>query len=89
MSEHSLLLKDRKTLEMTGVSNVNTFDEQEIILETVMGYLYVIGDQLHISMLNLDDGKVVVEGNITNIEYKADGKDIKARGKNILTRLLK
>lgn len=89
MSEHSLLLNDRKTLEMTGVNNVNTFDEQEIILETVMGYLYVIGEQLHISMLNLDEGKVVVEGSVTNIEYKADGKDIKARGKNILTRLLK
>ncbi len=89
MSEHSLLLLDRKTLEISGVENVNTFDEEEIILETMMGYLYVLGEQLHVSMLNLDQGKVVVEGNIINIEYKREGKDIKARGKNILSRLLK
>ncbi len=89
MSEHSLVLLDRKTLEISGVENVNTFDEEEIILETVMGYLYVLGEQLHVSMLNLDQGKVVVEGNIINIEYKREGKDIKARGKNILSRLLK
>ncbi len=89
MSEHALMLLDRKTLEISGVENVNTFDEEEIILETVMGYLYVLGEQLHVSMLNLDQGKVVLEGNIINIEYKREGKDIKTRGKNILSRLLK
>jgi len=89
MSEHALVLLDRKTLEISGVENVNTFDEEEIILETVMGYLYVLGEQLHVSMLNLDQGKVVVEGNIINIEYKREGKDIKSRGRNILSRLLK
>ncbi|MGI6422082.1 MAG: sporulation protein YabP [Syntrophomonadaceae bacterium] len=89
MSEHSLLLLDRRTMEISGVINVNTFDEEEIILETVMGYLYVQGEELHVSMLNLEQGKVVVEGSIINIQYKKEGKDIKTRGKNILSRLLK
>jgi sporulation protein YabP len=89
MSEHSLLLLDRRTMEISGVMNVNTFDEEEIILETVMGYLYVQGEELHVSMLNLEQGKVVVEGSIINIQYKKEGKDIKTRGKNILSRLLK
>jgi hypothetical protein len=40
-------------------------------------------------MLNLEQGKVVVEGSIINIQYKKEGKDIKTRGKNILSRLLK
>jgi sporulation protein YabP len=89
MSEHTLLLLDRRTMEISGVENVNTFDEEEIILETVMGFLYVLGEQLHVSMLNLEQGKVVVEGSIINIQYKKEGKDIKTRGKNILSRLLK
>ena len=89
MSEHCLLLLDRRTMEISGVINVNTFDEEEIILETVMGYLYVQGEELHVSMLNLEQGKVVVEGSIINIQYKKEGKDIKTRGKNILSRLLK
>jgi sporulation protein YabP len=76
-------------MEISGVINVNTFDEEEIILETVMGYLYVQGEELHVSMLNLEQGKVVVEGSIINIQYKKEGKDIKTRGKNILSRLLK
>jgi len=40
-------------------------------------------------MLNLDEGKVALEGNVNSIEYKAQGTDIKAKGKNILNRLLK
>lgn len=88
MSEHSLLLLDRRTMEISGVINVNTFDEEEIILETVMGYLYVQGEELHVSMLNLEQGKVVVEGSIINIQYKKEGKDIKTRGKNILSACL-
>ena len=83
------MLLDRRTMEISGVINVNTFDEEEIILETVMGYLYVQGEELHVSMLNLEQGKVVVEGSIINIQYKKEGKDIKTRGKNILSRLLK
>ena len=57
-------------MEISGVINVNTFDEEEIILETVMGYLYVQEKELHVSMLNLEQGKVVVEGSNINIQYK-------------------
>ena len=89
MSDHYLKLTNRKNMELTGVSRVNTFDEEEIILETVMGYLNILGEELHISMLNLDEGKLTIEGNIASIEYKAQGTDIKARSKNILNRLLK
>ncbi len=89
MAEHSLILSNRRNMEISGVNNVNTFDEEEIILETSMGCLIILGQELHISMLNLDEGKVNIEGNVISIEYKAQGTDIKAKGKNILSRLLK
>jgi len=89
MAEHSLILSNRRNMEISGVNNVNTFDEEEIILETSMGHLIILGQELHISMLNLDEGKVNIEGNVISIEYKAQGTDIKAKGKNILSRLLK
>ncbi len=89
MSEHSIKLSNRRKMELTGVSKVNTFDDEEIILETSMGYLNIVGQEMHISMLNLDEGRLMIEGSITGIEYKAQGSDLKTKGKSILNRLIK
>lgn len=89
MAEHTLMLVNREHMEISGVTNVNTFDEKEIIIESRLGYLYICGQDMHVSSLNLDDGKVAVDGNINSIEYKVQSGDIKARGKNIIQRLLK
>lgn len=89
MAEHTLMLVNREHMEISGVTNVNTFDEKEIIIESRLGYLYIHGQDMHVSSLNLDDGKVSVDGNINSIEYKAQSGDIKMRGKNIIQRLLK
>ncbi|MDD4801344.1 MAG: sporulation protein YabP [Syntrophomonas sp.] len=89
MAEHSLNLANRQRLALTGVNNVISFDEQEIILSTNLGYLSVAGEELHINALNLDEGKVAIQGNVNNIGYKPQGTDLKAKGKNMLGRLFK
>lgn len=89
MAEHSLMLINREHMEINGVTNVNTFDEKEIIIESRLGYLYITGENMHVSNLNLDDGKVSVDGNINSIEYKAQSADLKSRSKSIIQRLLK
>lgn len=89
MAEHSIRITERRQMELTGVLNVSTFDEQEIIMETSLGHILILGEDLHITMLNLDEGKVALEGAINSIEYKAQGADLKTKSKNILSRLLK
>ncbi|MDD3023135.1 MAG: sporulation protein YabP [Syntrophomonadaceae bacterium] len=89
MADHTVKLSNRRNMELSGVNNVINFDEEKIILQTAEGYLYIIGQELHITALNLDEGKVALEGNVDSMEYKALGADIKVRGKNILNRLLK
>ncbi len=89
MAEHTLMLLNREHMEISGVTNVNTFDEKEIIIESRMGYLYVYGKDMHVSSLNLEDGKVSVDGHIDSLEYKTQSDTIKTRGKNIMQRLLK
>lgn len=89
MAEHSIKLTERKQMELTGVTNVVTFDEQEIIMETILGNIFILGEGLHITMLNLDEGKVALEGAVNSIEYKSQGTDLKTRSRNILSRLLK
>lgn len=89
MSEHIINMADRKSLELSGVTNVINFDEEEIILETLMGCLEIGGNELHITMLNLDNGQVAVMGSINHLAYKPQGTNFKNKGKTILNRLLK
>ncbi|HZK44261.1 MAG TPA: sporulation protein YabP [Syntrophomonadaceae bacterium] len=89
MAEHNINISNRSNMELTGVNQVNTFDEEVIVLETSLGYLYIIGQNLHITMLNLEEGKVALEGSINSIEYKPQGVDLKTKSKKILSRLLK
>lgn len=89
MEEHNLKLTNRGLMELTGIINVSLFDEEEVILETQLGFLHIKGQDLHITMLSLEEGKVSLEGTVSILEYKAAAADMKTRGKNILTRLLK
>ncbi|MDR1615454.1 MAG: sporulation protein YabP [Syntrophomonadaceae bacterium] len=89
MTAHIVQVNDRKDMDLTGITNINTFDEKEIILETVMGYLIIGGDNLHINLLKLDEGKVALAGSINSIFYKTQSPDIKTKSKNIINRLFK
>lgn len=89
MAEHIIKINNRSNMELNGVNNVNTFDEEEIILETTLGSLFIKGENLHITLLNLEENKVALEGEINSLEYKAPGVDIKTKSKNVISRLLK
>ncbi len=89
-SNQELTLTNRERLEATGVHQVVSFDAGEIILETQIGLLILRGEGMHITHLDLGAGELVVQGLITSLEYSEErGKKLKAKGKNILERLLK
>ena len=67
---HNVHIDNRNRTNITGVSDVESFNEQEIILETEAGGLRIEGEGLHLSMLNLDDGQVVFEGEVLSLEYE-------------------
>lgn len=66
---HSLILKDRKLLTATGVSNVDSFDEQTVVAYTDLGELVIHGSKLHINKLNVDSGELTLDGEITSMAY--------------------
>ena len=66
---HTLSLRDRGYLEMRGVTDVISFDEETIELSTVCGNLTVEGNGLHIKVLNLAEGVVSVDGTVTALTY--------------------
>lgn len=66
---HNLVMEDRRTLSITGVSDVDSFDEGTIIVFTDLGELTVRGSDLHIRNLNIEAGEVSLEGNISALSY--------------------
>ena len=67
---HKLQLSERKVLTMTGVTEVVSFDENAVVLQTSLGLLIVQGQQLSLKNLSLDGGQVAVEGSISALAYE-------------------
>ena len=71
---HSLTLADRKRLSLTGVEEVDCFNEQIVVLRTPLGTLSVAGAGLNISQLSLESGRVDIEGDVEALEYSGGKK---------------
>lgn len=85
---HKLMLNNRKACNLTGVSDVLSFDENEIILETDQGMLMMKGKDLHVNRLMLDKGEVDIDGRVDSITYsEQSGKAQKAE--SLLGKLFK
>ena len=66
---HLLVLRERKVLELEGVSEVGRFDEQTVELVTTCGVLTLYGENLHVRRLDLADGLLTVEGRVDGMAY--------------------
>lgn len=69
IAPHNLFLEDRKKLSLTGVTDVDSFDEATIIAYTDYGELTISGTNLHIGKLNIEAGELSVDGNIVSMTY--------------------
>ena len=67
---HQLTMAQRNHLTMTGVTEVVSFDDTTIILQTDLGRLIVQGQQLQLKNLSLDGGQVAVDGKICALTYE-------------------
>lgn len=85
---HKLILNNRRTCNLTGVSDVLSFDEREIILETDQGMLMIKGDGLHVNRLTLDKGEVDIDGKFDSFTY-SEQINTGAKGESLLARLFK
>ncbi|MGI6319340.1 MAG: sporulation protein YabP [Firmicutes bacterium] len=87
---HRLIIDKREKIEVSGVLNVDSFDDQEIILETDQGLLAMRGEDLHINHLNLEQGELIIEGFLLELAYSEERNPRrKDRGKSFLERLFK
>lgn len=66
---HNITMENRSAAKLTGIVDVASFNEQEIVMTSDSGEIALLGEGLHISQLNLEEGKVTVEGHIAALEY--------------------
>ena len=72
-SSHSISISERKTINITGVKKIDSFDNEEFLLETTMGYLAIKGEGLEIIKLDTYQGNVSIKGRIDSITYLDNG----------------
>lgn len=80
VQDHDVIMRGRKTLDITGVKQVESFDNEEFLLETVMGYLAIRGHNLQMKNLDVDKGIVSIKGKIFDLVYLEDHQGDKAKG---------
>ena len=66
---HNAILEDRSKLMLTGVTDVESFDENKVYLYTQLGELVIRGKQLHVNEMSLESGELTVEGEISALSY--------------------
>ena len=72
---HRIILEEREQLVISGVEEVESFDENTIFLTTAQGPLEIQGEGLHIEKLSLDGGDLKVEGEIDSLTYEDDRRE--------------
>ena len=85
---HKMLLQGRKTVELTGVKEVVSFDAKEVVLNTTMGALIIRGNDLFVKRLTVEKGEVDLEGQVDSFAY-ADKPGKAGEGDSLLKRLFR
>ena len=67
--KHALSMGVRRHISISGVTEVESFDEQTVILSTDCGEMTLEGEGLHIGTLDIARGVVEVDGKINGLYY--------------------
>ncbi len=86
-SNHSVTINERKNISITGVKKIESFDNEEFLLETNMGYILIKGSELEIMKLDTYQGNVIIKGIVNSFTYMENAK--KEKEDSLFTKLFK
>lgn len=84
----NIVLENREKLNITGIVDVLSFDDQIIIIETELGLLTIKGEDLKINKLSIDTSDFMVDGKVNSLTYSSSDSSI-SKNKNILSKIFK
>lgn len=74
-SVQNVIIENRKRLNISGVKDALSFDDETILIETSLGQMTIKGDNLHIESFNAQTGDLTAEGRIHAVVYMSDSKN--------------
>lgn len=86
--EQNLNIENRQKVTVSGVLNVYSFNEAEIVVETTIGVLNIKGSMMHMSKLNLEAGDLIIEGNFDSCSY-SEKQNLKTKGSGFLSKMFR
>lgn len=72
---HGISIAERKNILVTGVKKIESFDKEEFMMDTTLGFLVIKGNGLEIIKLDTYQGNVTIKGQIDSLAYVT--KDLK------------
>ena len=86
--QHKLILTNRSKISLNGITDILSFDVNEILIETELGMLMIRGKDLHVNRLTLEKGEGDISGKVDSLQYSdmSKGND---RGESFFGRLFK
>ena len=83
---HEVKMINRETLSLSGIKRIDSFDDTEFLLDSVMGVIHIKGSKLEVTLLDTDKGDIKIKGKINSIVYVGSKKEGK---ESIITKLFK
>ena len=87
LMNHNITINERQNLLISGITKIDSFDNEEFLLETSAGPLGVKGKDLEIIKLDTYEGTIMIKGIIDGLTYLDSGKTKKEN--SMITRLFK
>lgn len=85
---HAINLIERKNMLVTGVKKIDNFDSEEFLMDTVMGYLIVKGNDLELLKLDTMQQTVSIKGQVNSMAYVENNKS-KDKDSSLIAKLFK
>ncbi len=67
--KHHMMMRNRESLDITGVKKIESINKEEFVLETIMGFVSILGENLEMKNVNIDKGEMSINGYVMAIEY--------------------
>ena len=84
---HKITINERKSILITGIKKINSFDDNEFFVDSIMGPIVIKGSNLELLKIDTFQGTLSIKGIVNSINYLEDNK--KSKADSILSRLFK
>ncbi len=88
--KHHIVMRNRESMDLTGVIRIDSLNDMEFVLQTILGYITIRGRDLEMKSVNIDKGELSITGYVSSIEYFDDIDDDKmATTKSFFSKLFR